>query len=91
MNDAPVPAHSVIKTKLESAKSALEALTSARGDLHNAIQPVLTPESPSDPDTTAERPDAPPQSDISDDLDTIIRWIDNERRIIRALLARVEA
>lgn len=87
----PVPANSVIKTKLEDAKSALEALSSARSDLHNAIQPVLTPEAPSDPATAADAPDKLPQSDISYDLDTIIRWIDNERHTIRALLARVEA
>lgn len=87
----PVPANSVIKTKLEDAKHALAALTSARVELLQALQPVLTPESPSDTAMTTDAPDKPPQSDVSDDLDTIIRLIDNERRIIRAVLQRVEA
>lgn len=87
----PVPANSVIKSKLEGAKDALSALTSARVELLHALQPVLTPEAPSDPSTAAESPPEPNQSDVADDLDVIIRLIDNERRIIRAVLQRVEA
>lgn len=87
----PVPANSVIKTKLEDAKNALATLTGARIELLQALQPVLTPEAPSDPAMTTEAPDKLAQSDVADDLDQIIRLIDNERRIIRAVLQRVEA